>query len=809
MKMRIALLCGALLIAPFALHFGAFGAENGHVRVFAGTEGVAITSKATGVSAELVLVNGSGRPSGKLQASQVKLPSDGSFVEVSPAGQALELRMKIRFAVVPGFHLDDALFDPTALGKGAGVAVRATAVRATRPDLVQEADAAGAAGQNGFMRELRALLKKRAYDKAARLAGASKVEQAKAHASDALRLKKYIALALANAGDAEGHLIKVHGMRGKLIRVEDGQLLIRARGAEISWPIERLPAKEIVSLAELKPGSGGAATRALFYWAEGDIANARAEAGRAKGELAERVKKLAALGAPRTVRRSARTRSAARSPALAPTGGGVFVPAENFMMVVPEGGKSAFVITWPRGGSQVTMLIPSGSGRDARFAAARITFGGKPVFVGLLDHVLYVDDLDTRNISYDRTVKPRRYKYAEVRTGMKIPFDAYWWTAIAKPLGKGFTYPSFSGYGWVPPAKPVAQDPPGQPTWMWPGQKPGAGVPVWMWMVSNKPGRSWTDILNYVPYASTTVGGEWVLHLEQRWSPYYAAVTYPKARGADSKSTPTPKGKTPADKMTLSDILYETLGEKEVKEIIAAEGLKGRWVGIPKGEPSIPATCAGWGVVPRSLKARNKSDYMKRVQACYNFCFYNKARTDEMRGAAKEIAELCKQNSGKAGVRSFAARVAHSADQVEEFYREDNAKFRKTIQGFSQKFPELISPADAANANLDAAWFKRLKGYYERVYNDWAEKDNAKAVKMIYRSHWTSTGGTLDGLVWNERRLLKRVGQEATLAGSESAEARALALKVRALVRQGLLNPHMKEGGLSRDYYAISRGKRK
>ena len=96
-----------------------------------------------------------------------------------------------------------------------------------------------------------------------------------------------------------------------------------------------------------------------------------------------------------------------------------------------------------------------------------------------------------------------------------------------------------------------------------------------------------------------------------------------------------------------------------------------------------------------------------------------------------------------------------------------------------------------------------------RVYNDWAEKDNAKAVKMIYRSHWTSTGGTLDGLVWNERRLLKRVGQDATLAGADNAETRELALRIRALVRQGLLRPHMKEGGLSRDYYAISRGKRK
>ena len=461
------------------------------------------------------------------------------------------------------------------------------------------------------------------------------------------------------------------------------------------------------------------------------------------------------------------------------------VPAENFMMVIPEGGGSAFVITWPRGGGQIPVLVQSGSGKDARYGAVRINTGGKPVFVGVLDHVGYVDGLN-RGLDFTKTVRGRRYKYATVETGIKVPFSAHWWTVIAKA-----------------PGKPI----PEQPEFIRSSKKPSGGGPVWMWMLKGKPGTGWGDILSGYQQASVIgAGGKWQLDLEQRWGPYLAAILYPKSRAGGSKALSVPPGRTPPNRATLSEILYDTLGQKEVHEIVGFEGFAGRWVGIPEGQPSIPATCAGWGVLPRSLKGKDRKAFIERTQACYNFCYYNKARIDEFRDAAKSIIELCRKRSGDPKLKALAERTIHYAQKCEEFWEEDNLKFRKTAQQFAKKHPEIMSQEEAANASLDAKFFKRMHDYYDKVFKDWAHKDNAKAMKMISRSHWTSPGGMLDGIVWNERKLLNRTCQEATLAGADNPEARQLALEVRAMVRKAMFKPHMKEGApaRSRPHYVIT-----
>ena len=115
------------------------------------------------------------------------------------------------------------------------------------------------------------------------------------------------------------------------------------------------------------------------------------------------------------------------------------MPSENWLLIIPEGGKTAFVLAWPiaatQGSSkQVPVLTVEGVGKDARFAT-RINFAGNPVFVGVLDHVAYVDGLDSKNINFDIPVndgdRGRGYKYAEIKTDAKLPYGTQWWTTLA------------------------------------------------------------------------------------------------------------------------------------------------------------------------------------------------------------------------------------------------------------------------------------------------------------------------------------------------------------------------------------------
>ena len=102
--MLAALSCGASRLTA---------AQNEILKIGSGGKGLAISSRATGVQAELFVAGAEGESSAALDAAKVKLAPQDAFVEVAPAGDALELRLKARFAIVPGFHHDDALFDPT------------------------------------------------------------------------------------------------------------------------------------------------------------------------------------------------------------------------------------------------------------------------------------------------------------------------------------------------------------------------------------------------------------------------------------------------------------------------------------------------------------------------------------------------------------------------------------------------------------------------------------------------------------------------------------------------------------------------
>jgi len=97
----------------------AFGAENKYLSVGPSADGKGLTVTAKtggGTKIDLYLTDAKGNIGGKLSESQLKL-SDKNFVEVSPAGEALEIRATMRFSFIPEFYGADALFDPTLCKK--------------------------------------------------------------------------------------------------------------------------------------------------------------------------------------------------------------------------------------------------------------------------------------------------------------------------------------------------------------------------------------------------------------------------------------------------------------------------------------------------------------------------------------------------------------------------------------------------------------------------------------------------------------------------------------------------------------------
>ena len=542
-------------------------ADNEFIKVGPGSKGLAISSKATGVQAELFVTAAKGESKMALPAGKIKLSPKCAFIEVAPAGGALELCVKSRFAIVPGFHHDDALFDPTVC-----------------------------------------------------------------------KFKK------------------------------------------------------------------------------------------------------------------------------------IYVPSENWLLVIPDGGKTAFVLAWPIGAiasPQIPILTVEGEGNDARFATARVNFAGKSVFVGVLDNVAYVDDLSTRGLAFTSPVndggRGRGYSYAEVKTDAKVPWGTQFWTSLARPVG--------------PPN-------PKQPAWMRSSETAVSGVPVWTWMVGEA-GSQWDDILDWYERPSLSIDSQWVLHLDKRWAPYYAAVVYPRAHG-QKKNT-----------VTLGDILQGALGKQAFMEAIDAAGINANGVRIPKGQPAVPATCAGYGYAPSALTAKDRDRYRNATLALYNFCFYNKQRTEQLLDAAAMVSEICRTKAKNPKLKTLLERIAPFTEEPGKFFADDNAKYCTEVRGYVKNYPELMSGVDLTKVGLNGEWFGHIRDYYFKVYDDWAVKDNAKAQKMLLRDHWTSPGGTLDGMCYAERRNIQRLCQEITLAGVENPESRELATELRKMLQQALRAGHYKEAWMS------------
>ena len=232
-------------------------------------------------------------------------------------------------------------------------------------------------------------------------------------------------------------------------------------------------------------------------------------------------------------------------------------------------------------------------------------------------------------------------------------------------------------------------------------------------------------------------------------------------------------------------MLYEALGKEEAYKVTDFEGLTWRYVGIPKGEPSVLATCAGFGPVNKSLRSKNKQKFEHHLQAIYNFCFYNRKRIDEFRDMAKKVIEVCNAETKNSKLKMFSQRMIETAKRSEELWEEVNVElFRPGLKKHAAIWGGIVNADEIDKTYLDEAFFKKVKAYFEKAF-----KENLK----VSRSHWVHPGGILDGIISEERRVAARIRQEAALVGIHSPEERELALKIRDLAQKALRHYHLKE----------------
>jgi len=472
----------------------------------------------------------------------------------------------------------------------------------------------------------------------------------------------------------------------------------------------------------------------------------------------------------------------------------LYVPAEHFLISVPEGGKCGVALMWPRGGKQAPILIAEGEGAARRFTKTRVVLNGKGIYIAIMDHkdglFPYIENLSADKLTYNLPVR-QEYKglfYAEVKSGWKFPFAGGWWAIVAKPQTLVMPEHGRNKAGGPIFAATVKER-----------NEPVGGMPSSSY-VAHKFRGGWDDVLKTYQKVNGTgaPGSEWMLHLEERFGPYHAALLYPKTRTRASYRT---MGTTPPDAMTFAELLIETLGKKEAFAVVDYDGISrwvghgGRGTGIPKGQPKIDATCAGWGVLPKTIKT-NKAKYMERTQACYNFCFYNKVRIDEYLKMAKDVITFCKDTSKKnPKLKDLAERVAKAAEYADKLWEEENTSFRGRVlksvgskSRYGGKWFNFLSKEDAEKVCLDADFFKKIKEHFVKCFDD------PEGKKKISRSQWTDTGGTLDGIVAGERAVAIYIRQEASLSGVRTPEEREWAFKIREMTQKALRFPHDKEG---------------
>ena len=427
--------------------------------------------------------------------------------------------------------------------------------------------------------------------------------------------------------------------------------------------------------------------------------------------------------------------------------GKVFAPAENFMVNLLDGHRALTMITWPVGGADEALLLPEGQGAGRRFGATQVRFGGKSLFVAVLAGA---------GIWYSHDLQAEAKDKAVAIAGWTPPFPAKWMTILVKRPQAG------AKTGIAPETMPI----PALPAQ---GDTP------------------YSDVFVHPHVASWFTGAQWRLYLETSlifmmtkekivMPDFLVALNYPRDRVKD----------TPLSAFTLVDVMRETLGAGPCEYILDLEGLnKTRSTGAAgTGKPKAAATCAERGglinyYVGERAESPRREDSM--------------IATNEALVSVEKIKDFL--DAAHARIQEYLAW----SDQIAGLARDAKAREPKTA--------ELADRVSAAASEMRVLWNKMIEHNKPCAFpTEWRMAlDHCKDLIRTgapdlgarireFDPQMRGAGEEVDGGMQAMRMMVKRVGTEAALAGSEEPEALKLAAAIRERCREILRNKHYKEG---------------
>jgi hypothetical protein len=425
----------------------------------------------------------------------------------------------------------------------------------------------------------------------------------------------------------------------------------------------------------------------------------------------------------------------------------VLTPAENFIVNLADGHAALGVITWPKDGGEEVLLACEGKGTGRRFTATQVSFNGKSVFVAIVvrEGIWFAKDLRTvsRNV-------------ATVVHGWQPPFPAKWMTMLVKrPAVEAVS-------GIASETLPVPQLPPA-------GDTP------------------YSDVYYHPHVPSWFSGLQWRLYLEtslthmmtRRKVPvpeFLVAINYPRDRVKE----------TPLGALTLVDVMRDTLGTGPCQYILDLEGLnKTRSTGAAgTGKPTASATCSERGALvyyylgERSESPRRDDPLMvtdealSSIEKIKDFLDAAHARIQEYLAWADEIVRVAEE------AKAHDPRARDLADRVIPIARE----MRDLWQAMVENDKPCVHP-DEWRMALD-----HCKDLVRQGVPDLGSRIREFDPQM------RGAGEEVDGGMQACRMIVKRIRQEAAMAGAADPAVLKLAADIRRRCRYILQNKHYKEG---------------
>jgi len=425
----------------------------------------------------------------------------------------------------------------------------------------------------------------------------------------------------------------------------------------------------------------------------------------------------------------------------------VFAPAENFIVNLLDGHAALGMITWPKDGGEEVLLLGEGTGANRRFTATQVSFNGKSVFVAVVAR---------EGTWFERDLRPAKKDATLLVEGWQPPFPAKWMTILVKRPAVG------AASGMASETLPVPLLPPA-------GDTP------------------YSDVFVHPHVPSWFSGHEWRLYLETSLThmmtqrkvavpEFLLAINYPRDRVKQ----------TPLSALTLVDVMRDTLGAGPCEYILDLEGLnKTRSTGAAgTGKPTASATCSErGGLVFYYLGEREESprrndplmvadEALSSIEKIKDFLDAAHARIQEYlvwSDGVVRLAEDAKARNPQA--RDLAGRVIPIAREMRELW-----------QAMVEHDKPCVHPAE---------WRMALD-YCKDLVRQGAPDLGARIRE--FDPQMRGAGEEVDGGMQACRLIVKRIRQEAALAGSADPAALKLAVDIRQRCRDILRNKHYKEG---------------